>query len=128
MASDLINMAQGGHVLAYHDGVHYVIVVVFQRIHRSLPGNVGLGHNQFNILGLNSGLVHSLVVVLVSLRNGWLGGSGSSTLKKIRFIIIQESKCILLPLDLAQASFLDAFAAHGVSKMPTFGALVFFLS
>lgn len=58
-----------------HDRVHDVVVVLPERLDGLLAGHVGLGHDQLDVLGLQTTLVHLLAVILLLLLLGLnLGG------------------------------------------------------
>jgi hypothetical protein len=48
-----------------HNGVDYIVVVLFQCLDSLLPRNRRLLHDQLNILALESRLVHLLAIVLI---------------------------------------------------------------
>lgn len=48
-----------------HDGVDNIVVILPQCLDGLLARDVGLGHNQINVLGLKAALVNLLAVVLL---------------------------------------------------------------
>lgn len=50
-----------------HDRVHDVVVVLPEGLDGLLTGDVGLGHDKVNVLGLEAGLVNLLAVILLLL-------------------------------------------------------------
>lgn len=50
-----------------HDRVHDIVVVLPEGLDGLLAGDVGLGHDKVNVLGLEAGLVNLLAVVLLFL-------------------------------------------------------------
>lgn len=48
-----------------HDRVDNIIVILPQRLDGLLARDIGLGHNQINVLGLKAALVNLLTVVLL---------------------------------------------------------------
>lgn len=56
-----------------HDGVDNIVVVLLERLDGLLPGYVGLGHDELNILVLDALGVHLLAVILLLL-SSLLGG------------------------------------------------------
>lgn len=84
MSSTLLSYTQ------CHDGVDNIIVVVFECLDGLLPRHASLSHDEFNVLGLKTGVVDLLAVVLLLLLLlglgllalalvlvGVLGGSGA---------------------------------------------------
>jgi hypothetical protein len=55
-----------------HDGVDYIIVVVFEREDGLLPADAGLGHDELDVLVLDTLGVDLLVVILLLLLLGGL--------------------------------------------------------
>ena len=51
-----------------HDRVDDVIVILLQRLDRLLPTHARLRHHEFDILTLQTGIVHLLIVVFVFFR------------------------------------------------------------
>ena len=51
-------------VSTHHNGVYYVVAVIFQSLNRFGSGYVGLGHDKFNVLVLDSLLVDLLIFVV----------------------------------------------------------------
>lgn len=58
-----------------HDRVDDIIVVLPERLDGLLPGHVGLGHDELNVLGLQTRLIDflSIVLILVLLGFGFRG-------------------------------------------------------
>jgi hypothetical protein len=50
-----------------HDRVDYIVVVLFEGLDGLLPADVGLGHDEFNVLVLDTLGVDLLVVILLLL-------------------------------------------------------------
>ena len=48
-----------------HDRVHDIVVVLPEGLDGLLAGDVGLGHDKVNVLGLEAGLINLLAVVLL---------------------------------------------------------------
>merc|ERR1719187_2464441 len=53
----------------FHDGIDYIVGVVFQRLNRLHPGDVGLGHDQLNVLVLHPTLVDIFIVIIIGLNH-----------------------------------------------------------
>ena len=62
-----------------HNRIHNVVIVVLQRLHGLGAGHVGLGHDELDVLGLDSGLVDLVILLLLGDR-GVAGGAGGAHL------------------------------------------------
>ena len=50
-----------------HDTINNIIVVLLQRLDRALPAHARLRHHEFDVLGLEPGVIHLLAVILLLL-------------------------------------------------------------
>ena len=62
---DLVLLTLGSSHGQLHDGVDYVVGVVLERLHGLGTRDIGLGHDELNVLLLHSGLVDLLIVILL---------------------------------------------------------------
>lgn len=69
-----------------HDGVDNIVVVLPQSLDGLLAGDVSLGHNQVNVLGLEAALVNLLAVILLLFLLGL--GLGSLALAKVVLVVV----------------------------------------
>merc|ERR1712029_93361 len=76
-----------------HDCIHYIIRIVLERLDCFAAGHVGLGHEEFNILVLDSRGVN-LTIIFIFLRDGgWSSCSRSSHLSRLRNLSSLELFC-----------------------------------
>jgi hypothetical protein len=48
-----------------HDGVDYVIAILFQSFYGFLPGYRGLGHDEFDVLSFEAAVVNLFIIVVL---------------------------------------------------------------
>lgn len=60
----------------YHDGVNDIVLVVLQGLDGLGTADVSLGHDQLNIVGIDTSLINLLTILLIS--SGGLGSLNSS--------------------------------------------------
>lgn len=79
-------LIQAGLRAERHDGVDNVVVVLLQRLDSLLPAHRGLGHDELNVLGLETSLVDLLTVVL--LLDLLLGGLDGLALVVVVMVVV----------------------------------------
>jgi hypothetical protein len=63
-----------------HDAVDNVVVVLLEGLDGLLPADAGLGHDELDVLGLKTGVIDLLAVILLLLGLGALDGLALGTL------------------------------------------------